>query len=249
MNIMDVRLSSSPTALDSCLLPRPVDTFPGTQRLSHAHTITSLAPRSSLRWSHRARFSSRLTSCVLRQTSATVAACKVVVLDRSAVAGRGSPDEIVGAGSAPVGDATVAAPLLSGPRDLLEPSRSLGVVLGEGVAFEGVVRSVEVRWSGESGAVLSLKAVGKLAAAATPPPKLTFQENLQQFIWLAGLEPGLRITARGLAGGLQALRWGASAEISGLRDGWSGSYKIGRLEWTWDLERGGLTAFEARRAA
>jgi hypothetical protein len=178
-----------------------------------------------------------------------VASCEVVVLDASVGADAGSPDEIVGGGGAPAGNAMVAAPLLSGPRDLLERSRSLGVVLGEGVAFEGVLRSVEVRWSGASGSVLSLKAVGKLAAADTTPPTLTFRENLQQFTWLAGLEPRLRITARGLAGGLPALRWGASAEIRGLRDGWSGSYKIGRLEWTWDSERGGLTAFEARRAA
>jgi hypothetical protein len=194
------------------------------------------------------RFSSRLTSCVLRQTSASVASCEVVLLDASVGADAGTAGEIVVAGGLPVGNAVAEAPLLSGPRDLLERSRDLGVVLGEGVAFEGVVRSVEVRWSAASGSVLSLKAVGKLAASGTPPPTLTFQENLQQFTWLARLEPRRRITARGLAGGLPALRCGASAEIGGLRDGWSGLYKIGRLEWTWDLERGGLTEFEARRA-
>jgi len=195
------------------------------------------------------QFSSRLTSCVLRQTSAMVASCEVVLLDASVGADAATPDEIVEADGAQVRNPMVAAPLLSGPRDLLQRSRELGVVLGEGVVFEGMVRSLEVRWSGASGSVLSLKAIGKLAAADTRPPTLTFQENLQQFTWLAGLEPRLRITARGLAGGLPALRWGASAKISGLRDGWSGSYKVGRIEWTWDLERGGLTAFEARRAA
>lgn len=193
------------------------------------------------------RFSIRLTSCVLRQTSARVASCEVVLLDASAGADAASPGSVVG-GGALAGGEVVAAPLLSSARDVLERSRQIGVVLGEGVAFEGVVRSIEVRWSGASGPVLSLKAVGKLAASTTPPPTLTFQENLQQFTWSAGLEPRLRISARGLAGGLPALRWGAAAEIDGLRDGSSGPYKIGRVEWTWDLDRGGLTAFEARRA-
>jgi len=195
------------------------------------------------------RFSSRLTGCVVRQTSALVASCEVVLLEGSFDAEVGAPDDTVVAGGASVGNAMATAPLLSGPRELLERSRQLTVVLGKGVAFEGVVRSVAVRWSGASGSVLSLKAVGKLAAADTPTPMLTFQENLQQFTWSAGLEPRRRISARGLAGGLPPLRWGASTEISGLRNGWSGSYKIGSVEWTWDLERGALTAFEARRAA
>ena len=187
-------------------------------------------------------FTTRLRGCVIRQSSATAASCEVLLVDGSAGADAPLPDGVVDAAGAPV-----AAPLLSGPRELLERSRELGLVLGEGVTFEGLVRSVEVRWSSDGGSLLSLKAHGRLAAADTPPPTLTFQENLQEFTWSAGLEPRLSVRARGLASGIPPLRCGASAEIEGLREAWSGSYRIGRVEWNWDLERGGFTSFEARR--
>ena len=62
-----------------------------------------------------------------------VASCEVVLLDASVVVDARLPHEIVVAGGAPVGSAMAAAPLLPGARDLLERSRDLGVVLGEGV--------------------------------------------------------------------------------------------------------------------
>ena len=169
--------------------------------------------------------------CVVRQSSARAASCEVELQD----------DDAPGA--------SVAAPLLWGPGGLLERSRKLGVVLGEDVVFEGVLGGAEARWSSGSAAVLALTAAGRLVATATPPPALTFQGNLQQFTWVAALRPRRSIRARGVASGLPALRSGRPATVEGLGDGWGTSYRIGAIEWTWDLDRGGTTSFDARVVA
>ena len=185
---------------------------------------------------------SRVTRCLIRQSAPTAVTCALEIADEWLRAGTTQSSDPAPQLGAPTGN---SAFWWRAPSFLLQAKRKLEVALGEAVQFEGVLSEAAVRWPPESGAMVSVTATGKIASSTELAPELVLYENLMDFTWSATSRTVTNPNAKGVVSGSVGLRIGGVAEVRGVGE-WSGSYKVGLVEWTWDAAGGGATRFDAR---